>query len=183
MKNLYLAAVAAAAMAFAPMASALTESQISVGVSQFDDEDASVAAVTGRLTGYFNKYFGLEGEVSIGGPEDDIAGIDVGLKTMFGAFGVARYPVTDKFDVLGRLGYATSTYNFSQGADSIDADIDGVAFGAGALYRVTDTLALRADYTRLEADSVTVAGFGNLEADGGLDVFTFSLVLALPGNN
>lgn len=182
LKNLYLAAVAAAAMAFTPMASALTESQISVGISQFDDEDASVAAITGRLTGYFTDYFGVEGELSLGGAEDDIAGVDVALESMIGAFGVARYPVTEKFDVFGRLGYAASTYNFSSGPDSIDAEIDGVAFGAGALYRFTETFAVRADYTRLEADSVTIAGFGNMDVDGGLDAFSLSIVLALGGN-
>lgn len=95
---------------------------------------------------------------------------DIELDYLIGVYGRAQYPVTDRFGVHARLGYAFVQVEASgtldgEGApnESItlaEGDDGGVAFGVGATFDVTESWQLRADYTRYEFDDVDADGVG-----------------------
>ena len=138
-----MAAVALAALMAAPV-SAHAQAYAGAGYTNFDYSGGDVGAVTGRLGYRFGPHFAVEGEASTGIDEDDA----IELNHNVGAYARAILPVTSNFDVHGRVGYTTSEIDTPLGG----VDDDGVAYGAGAEYRFTPNLGIRADWTRLEGD-------------------------------
>jgi outer membrane immunogenic protein len=152
-----LAAVAAAALMAAPI-SAHAQAYVGAGYTQFQTDDADIGAATGRLGYRFNPNFAVEGEASTG--VDDDEGVD--LNHNAGVYARGILPVTGNFDVHGRVGYTTSEFDTPGG----DVEDDGLAYGAGAEYRFTPNLGIRADWTRLEgedeeADAISLGGVLN----------------------
>ncbi|MBB4658644.1 outer membrane beta-barrel protein [Parvularcula dongshanensis] len=102
---------------------------------------------------------------------------DVGLDYLVGAYATVGFPVSERFHVIGRVGYALAevdnTYavtidtpggNTRTITDTFGGSDDGFAFGAGAEYTLNDTSGIRGDYTRYN--------FGEANADA----FTISYV-------
>ena len=161
-----LALVSLAAILAAPIAVAQGNLELSGGYSQFDEDGAELGALTGRGTYFFNRYLGAEGEVSIGIADATAGPITVELDQSFGAFGVLRAPVTERIELFGRAGYATSEFTGSvPGFGSTSVDIDGLAYGVGGKVFLTERLGIRADASRYEGD------------DGEADVFTIGGVV------
>lgn len=162
----------------------------------FDEEvggDASVSALTARGGWQFARYFAVEGDISFGidngdfdfdGDEDDldfddnvdgdfddvVAGPgDLGLDYLIGGYGRFIYPLSDRFDVSARAGYAfaeiDSTVDTLGGNElTFGGSDDGFAFGASAGYDLTESLAVRADYTHYDFSDANAESFGiNLE--------------------
>jgi len=153
-KFAFLAAVAAAALMAAPV-SAHAQAYVGAGYTQFETDGGDIGAATGRLGYRFGPNFAIEGEGSTG--VDDDEGVD--LNHNVGAYARGILPVTSNFDVHGRVGYTTSEYDTPLG----DFEDDGLAYGAGAEYRFTPNLGIRADWTRLEgededADAISLGG-------------------------
>lgn len=152
-----MAAVAAAALMAMPI-TAHAEWYAGAGYTNFDLDGAEVGAATGRLGYRFNPNFAVEGEGSLG-VEDD-AGVE--LEHNVGAYAVGILPVTSTFDVHGRVGYQASQFDTVLG----EVEDDGLAYGAGATWRFTPNVGVRADYTRLEgdqgeADAISLGGVVN----------------------
>ena len=120
-----LALVSLAAILAAPIAVAQGNLELSGGYSQFDEDGAELGALTGRGTYFFNRYLGAEGEVSIGIDDADVGPATVELEQSFGAFGVLRAPVTERFELFGRAGYATSEFS-AEVPGLASASADGV---------------------------------------------------------
>ena len=175
---------------------------ISAGYNNFDfDEElggnANVSAVTARGGWQFSRYFAIESDISFGidnggfdydGSEDDldfddnddddfddvIAGPgDLGLDYLVGGYGRVILPVSDKFDLSARAGYAfaeiDSTVQTLGGNELVfGGSDDGLAFGASAAYDITESLSLRADYTHYDFSNANAESFGlNLEVKFG----------------
>jgi len=161
-----LALASLAAILAAPIAVAQGNVELSGGYTQFDADGADLGALTGRGTYFFNRYLGAEGEVSIGIDDADVGAGSVELDNSFGAFGVVRAPITERFELFGRAGYATSEFNASvPGLGSASGDVDGFAYGVGGKLFLTDKLGVRADVGRYEGD------------DSEADVFTIGGVV------
>ncbi len=77
------------------------------------------------------------------------------------AFARAAWPLSDRLSTHARLGFARLDAENESGGDE---SAGGAAFGAGASLDFTETVALRADYTRMQLDE--------LEADVGTLVFS-----------
>lgn len=166
MKSLMIAAASVATLAtvgFAGAASAQDTSGTTfygtigyANVSADDGADVNLGAIQGRVGARFGKYFGVEGELAGGVKGDDVnvlgTDVDVDLKHEVGVFAVGYYPVTERFDIFGRVGYATSEIKASGGGFSDSTDIDGVAYGVGGQYFFTDKDGVRLDYTRHDSD-------------------------------
>jgi hypothetical protein len=74
--------------------------------------------------------------------------------------------VTERLELFGRVGYATSEFNASvPGLGSASADVDGLAYGVGGKLFLTDRFGVRADVGRYEGD------------DSEADVFTIGGVV------
>jgi len=92
----------------------------------------------------YNQYIGIEAR---------------GIKTMIkedggeiehiGLFIKPSYPITDNTTVYGLVGWAKTTTTGSLR----ETDVDGLAFGAGVDYSVTQNISLFADYERLFQES------------------------------
>lgn len=176
MKSLMIAAASVATLAtvgFAGAASAQDTSDTTVygtigyaNVAADGDADVNLGAIQGRIGARFGKYFGVEGELATGVKDDsfDVAGtnVDVELKHEVGVFAVGNYPITDRFDIFARVGYAWAEAKAKGAGISDEADLDGVAYGVGGQYFFTDKDGVRLDYTRhdgkdAEADVVGVS--------------------------
>lgn len=151
-----LAAVAAAVLAVPAAASAQEGLYVGGGYTQFSGDDVDVGAITGRVGYRFHPNFAVEGEGSFGVVDDDIGGVDVELDNSFGVYGVGVLPVTPRVDLFGRVGY----HNTEVSGGGFTAEADGVAFGGGAQWNVSDRFGIRGEYTRLEGDDDGVNTFG-----------------------
>lgn len=138
------------------------------------DVDSDLYGVQGRLGWQSKSFFGAEVEGSYGFNEDE-ASVDFGtglvtaesgIKTQIAGFGVARLPLSERFNVLGRVGYHNTEFDaeFDDGVTVLETEFstDGIAYGVGAEYALGRNTALRADYTRYDfdgadADAVSLA--------------------------
>lgn len=146
MKKLLISAAVVALGAFAIPAAASADPYVGLGYTHYDTESGDIGGVTGRVGYRFNPYFAVEGEGTFEVDDDDIE-----LDRAYGAYAMGILPVSDRFDVHGRLGYNTSEFSTPLG----DVDADGVAYGVGATFNVSERFGIRADYTRLEGDLET----------------------------
>jgi outer membrane immunogenic protein len=150
MKMLALTAAFVAVAALATPAAAQTWQDGRVygglGYTQYDFDDAEVGGVTGRVGYKFHPNFAVEGEGTIGTSDDENAELD----NAWGAYGVGILPLGSNFDLLGRVGYQTVEVDGT--GPVADVEADGLAYGVGANWRVTDRFGVRGDYTRLDGD-------------------------------
>jgi outer membrane immunogenic protein len=139
-----MAAVAAAALMAVP-AVAHAEWYAGAAYTQFDLDGAEVGGATGRLGYRFSPNFAVEGEGSVG--LDDDEGVE--LNHAVGAYAVGIVPFgSSGFSAHGRIGYAQAEVETPLG----DADDDGLSYGAGLGWSATNSIGIRADYTRFEGD-------------------------------
>lgn len=144
-----MAAATAAALMAAP-AVAHAEWYAGAAYTQYDLDGPEVGGVTGRLGYRMNPNFAVEGEGTFG--VDDDAGVE--LNHALGAYAVGILPIgSSGFEAHGRLGYQTVELDTPLG----DADEDGLAYGVGVGWAATNSIGIRADYTRMEGDEETDA--------------------------
>ncbi|MES1200515.1 MAG: porin family protein [Pseudomonadota bacterium] len=142
------------AMSVAVLAAALTAPAVShaqdwytgASYTHYDFDGTTLGGVTGRLGYKFTPNLALEGEGTIGVKNDTNAELD----NAYGLYGVGTVPVTSNLDVFGRVGYQKVDVNGRGGAPGFTQD--GVGYGAGATFHVTDSLGIRGEYTRLDGD-------------------------------
>jgi|CXWL01.1.fsa_nt_gi opacity protein-like surface antigen len=165
MKKFALIAAAAAAALIATPAAAQSGPVGSwyagAGYTHYDLEDAEVGGVTGRLGYRFHPNFAVEGEATLGTSDDDNAELD----NAYGVYGVGILPVTPNIDLFGRVGYQQLSVDGT--GPVADIDEDGIGYGAGANFRVSERFGIRGEYTRLDtgedsdADSFSLGGVVN----------------------
>lgn len=155
-----MAAVAAAALMAVPSA-AQAQWYAGAGYTQYDADNAdSVGGVTGRLGYRVSPHFAVEGEGTVGVAEGD----DAELNSALGAYAVGILPIgTSGFDVHGRVGY--NQLDIDRDA-APDIDDGGVSYGAGVGWNVSQSVGIRADFTRTEtddadADAISLGGTVN----------------------
>lgn len=139
-----MAAVAAAALMAVP-AVAHAEWYAGAAYTQYDLDGAEVGGATGRLGYRFSPNFAVEGEGSVG--VDDDQGVE--LNNAVGAYAVGIVPFgSSGFSAHGRIGYAQAEIDTPLGG----AKDDGLSYGAGLGWNVTQNVGIRADYTRFEGN-------------------------------
>ena len=79
---------------------------------------------------------------------------------------MGRFPVSNRFNVLGRVGYHNTELDLEldDGTTSVSDDFseDGIAYGVGAEYAIDRKTSVRADYTiydfdGADADAISLA--------------------------
>lgn len=138
------------------------------------DVDSDLYGVQGRLGWQSKSFFGAEVEGSYGFNQDDasvdfgtgLVAAESGVETQIAGFAVARAPVSDRLNILGRVGYHNTEFEaeFDDGTTVLEQEFstDGIAYGVGAEYALSHKTSLRADYTRYdfdgaEADALSLA--------------------------
>lgn len=157
-KSFAAAAAIAAALVGAPaLAQPLsmpTDTHVygTLGYSQGSYEDVDLGAVTGRLGLRFGRFFGVEGEASVGVAGDDVnvsgTKVDVDLNHDLGAYAVGFVPVHPNFDIFGRVGYATTDLDASAAGISASGSNESWNYGVGAQYFFDGANGVRGEYTR-----------------------------------
>lgn len=128
------------------------------------DVDSDLYGIQGRLGWQSDSIFGVEVEGSYGFNEDDATvdfgagpvAAESGVETQIAGFGVLRYPVSNRLNVLTRVGYHSTEFEaeFDDGTTVLEQDFstDGIAYGVGVEYALSHNTAVRADYTRYDLD-------------------------------
>lgn len=151
MKTIGAIAVLAAALGLSAPAHA-EGLYVNGGYTHYDVEDVAVGGVGGRVGYQFHPNFAVEGEAAFGVKDDEVGPATIELDNQVGVYGVGILPVTEKLDVFGRVGWARVQATASVPAFAIDGEDDGVAYGGGAQYMITEKVGLRGEYTRMEGD-------------------------------
>lgn len=124
-----------------------------LGYSNFDDR-SDTSAITGRLGARAGKYFGVEGEGSVGvatGQTHAYGGTDhVRLNGEYAGYAVGYLPLRPNADLFARVGYGATDATVTSPTDSFGNHRSGVTYGAGAQYFFSGPNGVRADYTRME---------------------------------
>ena len=167
MRNVLLATAALTLIAAPALAQEPGPVTGSIGYTHLDADDGSLGAVTGRLGYDFTRNFGVEGEASFGVKDEDvtIAGVDGSLEHEYDAaiYGVAKVPVSENFELFGRVGYGTTSIKADVAGVSATEDGESINYGAGANYFFDSQNGVRADWTRRDfqddgADEVDTYG-------------------------
>lgn len=113
--------------------------------------------IYGGLAGYqYNKNLAVEAQFTGVGKAVDVAGNSVKADAL-SLTAVGLLPVTDSFELLGKLGVASTKTTSSVGAANQGASRTGVTYGLGAQYNVSQNLGLRLVWDRY-AVATTAAG-------------------------
>ncbi|MCI4645116.1 MAG: porin family protein [Hyphomonadaceae bacterium] len=131
-----------------------------------DDADVDIGAITGHGGWEFSPNFAVEGEVSVGIQDDEVSvggtNVDVSMNYLIGAFGRAQLPVGDQIVVFARAGLVNAEIEAEAGGFSESQSESGAGYGVGAEFMLDAVNGVRFDYTRydiedLEADALTLA--------------------------
>ncbi len=120
----------------------------STDIDGYDDRETGA----GVFVGYqFNETFGLEfGYNRLA--TFDFPGGDVKFNQM-ALSGIATLPLSNGFNVFGRLGYSRLEAKVSGGGYSGSADDTGAVYGVGLGYAFSPTVGARVEYQKPSSDS------------------------------
>ena len=172
---------AAAPAAFAQDATATTATDTGVygnlGWSHVTTNGASTEGIQGRLGYRFMPFLGVEGEIRGGlstghttadytsgtPPVTTSVNTDVKQKLAGAGYVVGFVPLmSNRFDLIGRVGYGASRYGVAAAGVSGNATEHGIRYGVGAQYLFDGANGIRVDWTREH--------MSNFDVPAGLDV-------------
>ncbi|WP_416878174.1 porin family protein [Litorimonas sp.] len=102
---------------------------------------------TGRLGYNFNRYFGVEGEGSIGVIGEEENGVETDTEWDLGAYAVGRLPITERVEAFARAGYTVVSVETETAGVKFQDEADGYAVGGGLQYNMDSRNGIRAGYT------------------------------------
>ncbi len=160
----------------------LTDVDVSGETVDLGTEDLSVTMINGRIGYRLNDFFALEGEAGfglggdnfdrtvpvdvLGTPVDVALNADLNVKNYYVGFVRAIAPLSEQFEIFGRIGYGEATAEADITGSALGFTATGseeqgasdIAYGVGAQFNFTDNDGIRADYTRLdETDIISLA--------------------------
>ena len=159
MKIILAAASATAALcALSGVAQAQTAAPVGVygtlGYADAHSDNVDLGAIQGRLGYRIMPYAGIEGEAAFGVKKDDVTAAGVTgrakLEHEVAIYGVGFLPLSDKADLLARVGYGNTKVKVSALGSSAEADGNSWNFGVGGQYHFDGKNGVRVDYTRQE---------------------------------
>ncbi|HRO31915.1 MAG TPA: porin family protein [Brevundimonas sp.] len=151
MRKLLIATAAITAIAAPAAAQSISNTYGTLGYSSVQGNDTDLGAVTGRIGARFTPYIGVEGEASFGISDDNIAGIPnskAELKHDLAAYVTGTIPVSQNFELFGRVGYGTTKVKAEVGGVSASDSEESINWGVGGNYFFDGQNGVRADWTR-----------------------------------
>ncbi len=132
-----------------------------------DSFDADLGAISGHFGYDINQYLAVEGEGAIGVDDEEVSGggisVDLGLNYLVGAYGKAKYPVTDALSLYARAGVVNAELELevSGGGESASesASDTGFGIGLGAQANLGARSGIRFDYTRYDIEDFEADAF------------------------
>ncbi|GAA0867835.1 hypothetical protein GCM10009116_02190 [Brevundimonas basaltis] len=173
MRNVLLSAAALSLLAAPAMAQSFSDPQWtgSVGYTHLDSGDNSLGGVTGRVGARLSPYIGVEGEASFGVKDEDITigGVSGTVEHEYDAalYAVGTVPVSENFELFGRVGYGTTSIKADVAGVSTTEDGESLNYGAGVNWFFDGQNGVRADWTRRDFTD---------DAGGEVDTYGLSYV-------
>jgi len=114
----------------------------------------------GLFVGYqFNETFGLEFGYNRLADIDNFGGSRVNVKlNQMALSGIATLPLSNGFNVFGRLGYSRLEAKASAGGFSGAADDTGAVYGVGLGYAFSPSVGARVEYQKPSSDTSAIIG-------------------------
>lgn len=159
MKILVAAASAAAMAAFVPAiaqaqdAAPTTGAYANLGYGYLDGQGSHLDAALARFGYRFMPFVGVEGEGAIGigsASDSSVPGGSVKLKNELAAYAVGFAPLSDRLDLLARVGYGTQKFRAKGGGVTVSDRVESFNYGIGAQYHLDGVNGFRADWTRYD---------------------------------
>ncbi len=119
-----------------------------VGVTANDNDGVNTTSLSAKIGTDINQYFALEAEGGLGVEKDKIGLAEYKHRGDLGAYAVGKLGVSDKFSVLGRVGYHHVWDQVTSGALKVKGDDGSFAAGVGGQFMFDEKNGVRADYTR-----------------------------------
>ena len=117
---------------------------------------------------------GLEGSFTFNGGDGSVSGggdrISIDSRHTYGLSARGGYEVTEGVLLCGRVGWARTRFSGLEPAGR--TNLDGVRFGGGAQYAVTENVALRTEFTRTDYER---ARSGDRRFDTGQNSLTIGV--------
>jgi hypothetical protein len=124
----------------------------SLGYAQDFRKGADLGAVDVKFGARFNPYLGAEAELDVGTNSDVVSPVSSGLSERINyavaAYGVAYLPVTQRINLLARVGFGENRFNVHDNGFEDRRDLASLNYGVGAMYDLNAKNAIRVDYTR-----------------------------------
>jgi OmpA-OmpF porin, OOP family len=125
-----------------------------VGSTKLEGADRETSF--GGFVGYqFNQNFALEGGIR------RLADVDIGAGNVkanqYSISGVGTVPLSNGFNVFGRLGYNRLNIKASGPGGSLSEDEDEILYGAGVGYKFSETVSGRLEVQKPESDVTNVS--------------------------
>jgi opacity protein-like surface antigen len=160
-----------------------------IGVDSYDFE---AFAVGGKLGYNFNRYLGLEGQLSFGVSGDEETEIDeiveglnvrgqasAGIDNTVAAFARLTLPVSDQVGIFARGGYHRTRVGFETSPITVTngpvpftlagvsegLNFDGVALGGGVEFMFDELNGLRLEYTYFDIDEIDDVDLADFDDD------------------
>lgn len=116
------------------------------------------AVVYGGLVGYqYNRNLAVEAAFTGVGQVTDTAG-QTSKGDAFSLVAVGDLPVTRNFDLLGKIGFASTKTTSSAGFATQGATRTGITYGIGGQYNLSKSLGIRFGWDRTPVATITAAG-------------------------
>ena len=147
-KALNAATAVAAALVAAPAMAQDISWYGSAGYQVLDDDTFNFGAIDLRV-GARSQHVGLELDAAFGVAGDEVLGVDVDLNHTVGLYLVGFLPVSDQFELIGRVGVANTELEVL----GVSADDDSINYGIGAQWSWNENNAIRGDYTFMDFDN------------------------------
>lgn len=128
----------------------------SLGYAEDFRKGADLGAADVKFGAKFNPYLGAEGELDVG-TNSDVAThlsspVSERINYAVAAYGVAYLPVTQRFNLLARVGVGETRFNLNNNGVAGRSDLASLNYGVGAMYDLNARNAIRVDYTRKSYD-------------------------------
>jgi OOP family OmpA-OmpF porin len=129
-------------------------------------------SIYGGLVGYqYNKNLAVEGQFTGIGESKDVNGNTV-KGDAFSLSAVGLLPLSDSFELYGKLGFASTKTKASAGATNLGATRSALTYGIGGQYNVSQSFGVRFGWDQYGA-ATTAAG---VKTNKNADVYTVGAV-------
>jgi outer membrane immunogenic protein len=126
-----------------------------------------LGGITGRLGARYQRYLGVEAEVTLGVADQTIQGVKVSLDSQYAGYVVGYLPVQPNAELFARVGYGNAKLKASYAGASASANGDTWAYGVGGQYFLDAKNGVRVEYTRYASTD---------SSDADVDAFSVSYV-------
>ncbi len=124
------------------------------GLGQTIDGDADGARIFGSYM--FTRRFGVEaGYSDFGRPDDNTIAPNVEVEsTSYDLYAVGAYPVSEKFNLLGKIGFVSWNTEIEEDETSeVSSSSTDLALGFGGEYSVSERFGIRAEFEWIDSDT------------------------------